>query len=99
MKKFLSVLLAALIICSVFTLTAFASQDKSADTGAKEEPSFEDMKEMEFEIDGEAFVDSLEFLGKGMFGIFVVTLVIIGAVAILNWHGRSLERRNQNKDE
>ena len=60
------------------------------------------MKEMEFEIDGEtfqSFLESLGYMGKGMFGIFVVTLVIIGAVAILNWHGRSLERRNQNKKD
>ena len=99
MKKILAVLLVALIVCSAFALTAFATESKAADTGAKEEPSIENMKEIEFEIDGEAFVDSLEFLGKGMFGIFVVTLVIIGAVAVLNWHGRSLERRNQNKKD
>ena len=99
MKKILAVLLVALIVCSAFALTTFATESKAADTGTKEEPSIENMKEIEFEIDGEAFVDSLEFLGKGMFGIFVVTLVIIGAVAILNWHGRSLERRNQNKKD
>ena len=64
---------------------------------AKWVPSGE-MPPMEIDFNGENFVESLGLMGKGMIGIFVVTLVIIGVVAILNWHGRSLERRNNKKD-
>ena len=55
----------------------------------------DEMPPMEVKIDGKAFLNSLGLMGKGMIGIFVVTLVIIGVVAILNWHGRSLENRRK----
>lgn len=58
-----------------------------------------EMPPMEFKVNGSNFLTSLGYMGKGMVGIFVVTLVIIGVVAILNWHGRSLEKRNQNKED
>ena len=96
MKKLLIILSLALVILCTLSVPVMAVAENGEQSA---EPSIDNMKEMEFEINGEAFVDSLVLMGKGMFGIFVVTLVIIGAVAILNWHGRSLERRNQNKDE
>ena len=55
----------------------------------------DEMPPMKVKLNGEAFVDSLGLMGKGMIGIFVVTLIIIGVVAILNWHGRSLENRRK----
>ena len=58
-----------------------------------------EMPPMNFDFNGDNFVTSLGFMGKGMVGIFVVTAVIIGVVAILNWHGRSLERRNNKNNE
>lgn len=58
----------------------------------------DEMPPMEFKINGGNFVTSLGYMGKGLVGIFVVTLVIIGVVATLNWHGRSLEKRNKNKE-
>ncbi|MBO5261953.1 MAG: InlB B-repeat-containing protein [Clostridia bacterium] len=58
----------------------------------------DEMPPMEFKINGGNFLISLGYMGKGLIGIFVVTLVIIGVVATLNWHGRSLEKRNQNKE-
>ena len=60
-----------------------------------------EMPPMDFSFDDETldnFTTSLGYMGKGMVGIFVVTLVIIGVVAILNWHGRSLEKRNERKE-
>ena len=96
MKKLLIILSLALIILCTLSVPVMAAAESGEQSA---EPDIDNMKEMEFEINGEAFVDSLALMGKGMFGIFVVTLVIIGAVAILNWHGRSLERRNKNKDE
>lgn len=35
-------------------------------------------------IDGAALLNALSIVGVGMLGIFVVTLVIIGAVSLLN---------------
>lgn len=58
-----------------------------------------EMPPMNFDFNGDNFVTSLGLMGKGMVGIFVVTAVIIGVVAILNWHGRSLERRNNKNNE
>ena len=57
----------------------------------------DEMPPMEMKINGDAFVESLGLMAKGLIGIFVVTLVIIGVVAILNWHGRSLDRRKNKK--
>ena len=52
-----------------------------------------EMPPMDFDINVDNFVESLKVMGKGMIGIFVVTLIIICVVAILNWHGKSLEKR------
>lgn len=88
MKKLLVTLSFVLILCSMFALSVFAESGSSMD----------EMKEMNFSWNWDGFVNSLGFMGKGMLGIFVVTLVIIGVVAILNWHGRSLEKRNNKKE-
>ena len=39
---------------------------------------------MKFGIDVNAFLETLPLMGKGMLGIFVVTLVIVGAMLLLN---------------
>lgn len=39
---------------------------------------------MNFEISIEKFMDALPIMGKGMLGIFLVTLVIVGVVYLLN---------------
>ena len=39
---------------------------------------------MNFTFTPANFVSSLEYMGMGMLGIFVVTLVIIGVVTLLN---------------
>lgn len=88
MKKLLVTLSFVLILCSMFALSVFAESGSSMD----------EMKEMNFSWNWDGFVNSLGFMGKGMLGIFVVTLVIVGVVAILNWHGRSLEKRNNKKE-
>ena len=88
MKKLLVTLSFVLILCSMFALSVFAESGSSMD----------EMQEMNFSWNWDGFVNSLGFMGKGMLGIFVVTLVIIGVVAILNWHGRSLEKRNNKKE-
>ena len=105
MKKLLVILSLAVVLCTLLALPSFAAEEKAPTAcegcevcNPKEETSLDDMPEMEFNIDGEAFLDSLGYMGKGMLGIFVVTLVIVGVVAILNWHGRSLERRNNKED-
>ena len=107
MKRFLSVLLLSLLLVSLLSLTAFATEQKEAGTSTCEncevcnpdKAEVKNTKEMEFKIDTDAFVDSLSLMGKGMVGIFVVTLVIIGVVATLNWHGKSLEERNNKSNQ
>ena len=107
MKKLLTVICLVSLLCMALAISVFAADTTAAEKSAcegcevcnpKEEASIDEMKEMEFDLDGDAFVDSLSYMGKGLVGIFVVTLVIVGVVAILNWHGRSLERRNSKKD-
>jgi len=39
---------------------------------------------MNFNIDVNAFLSTLPIMGKGMLGIFAVTLIIIAAMAIVN---------------
>ena len=57
----------------------------------------DEMPPMQVKLDGDSFLYSLGLMGKGIIGIFVVTLVIVGVVAILNGHGKSLEDRQKNK--
>ena len=105
MKKLLVIVSLILALCSFLSVTVFATGESTNPCqgceicNPKEDVSIDEMPEMEFQIDGEGFLESLGYMGKGMVGIFVVTLVIVGVVAILNWHGRSLERRNNKKDE
>ena len=107
MKKILVVLSLFVLLCTLLTTgvvateaAATGTETTGAEAGTTEQGSaMDEMPPMEFEIDGEAFVDSLSYMGQGMLGIFVVTLVIIGVVAILNWHGRHLERKFKESDE
>ena len=39
---------------------------------------------MNFAFDTQAFIQTLPIMGKGMLGIFAVTVVIIGCILILN---------------
>ena len=108
MKKILTILSLFVLLCTLLTTGIMATEtgDTSTETtGAVENATeqgtgsaMDEMPPMEFEIDGEAFVDSLSYMGQGMLGIFVVTLVIIGVVAILNWHGRHLEKKYNKED-
>lgn len=112
MKKILVVLSLFVLLCTLLTTGVMATEAAAtgtettgaettgAEAGTTEQGSaMDEMPPMEFEIDGEAFVDSLSYMGQGMLGIFVVTLVIIGVVAILNWHGRHLEKKFKESDE
>ena len=94
MKKILVFTLILLVLVSTMALSVFAQATEASGEGQN---AMDEMPPMEIHIDGEAFVDSLGLMVKGMIGIFVVTLVIIGVVAILNWHGKTLEDRNNRK--
>ncbi|MBQ4349292.1 MAG: hypothetical protein IJC79_06745 [Clostridia bacterium] len=50
---------------------------------------------MNFEIDFEAFLGSLPYMGKGMLAIFVVTLIIVFVVNTLN----NIPEKKEKKDE
>ena len=73
----------------VFLSETEANTNSEAESGSLENGSQELTEEitvatMNFRIDGQAFVDSLPIMGKGMLGIFLVTAVIVITVAILN---------------
>ena len=73
----------------VFLSETEANTNSEAKSGSLENGSQELTEEitdatMNFRIDGQAFVDSLPIMGKGMLGIFLVTAVIVITVAILN---------------
>ena len=100
-KKLLIVLSLMLILTALMSLVSFA-QGESPCQGCEvcnptQEGVNDEMPPMKIRIDGEAFLHSLVLMGKGMLGIFIVTLVIIGVVAILNWHGKSMADRNAKK--
>lgn len=44
-------------------------------------------------INFDAFLATLPLMGKGMFGIFLITLVIIGGITLLN---RLFSRKDKN---
>lgn len=48
-------------------------------------------------ITPDAFVASLPYVGKGMFGIFLVTALIIGSVALLNKLTNPKKKKDDNK--
>ncbi|MBO5312503.1 MAG: hypothetical protein J6B29_00920 [Clostridia bacterium] len=101
-KKLLIVFALALVLVSVLSVTVFAQTDSVCQgcevCNPTQDQADGEMKPMKIKFDGKAFIESLGLMGQGMLGIFVVTLVIIGVVAILNWHGKSLEdRQNKNK--
>ena len=103
MKKLLIVLSLVLMLTLMLSLTVFAQAEKSQNPceGCEicnpETEVSDEMPPMKIRIDGEAFLYSLGLMGKGMIGIFVVTLVIVGVVAVLNWHGKTLEDRKNNR--
>ena len=109
MKKLLVILSLVLILSTILSLTVFAQaqqeqeQVQSTCQGCEicnptSEETSDEMPPMKVKIDGAAFFSSLALMGKGMIGIFVVTLVIVGVVVVLNWHGKSLEdRKNKNQ--
>ena len=41
------------------------------------------------------FLGTLPYMGKGMFGILIVTLIIIGAVMVLNAFGNAVSKENK----
>lgn len=110
MKKILIVLSLTVVLCALLGVTVLATEEAvqpneevSSCVGCEicnptSTEVSDEMPPMKVQINGAAFVESLGLMGKGMLGIFVVTLVIIGVVAILNWHGRSLEKRSQGKE-
>ncbi len=103
MKKLLMVLSLILMLAVVFSLTVFAQAEKTQNPSEDYEISNlnaeadDEMPPMKIRIDGKAFLNSLGLMVKGMIGIFVVTLVIVGVVAVLNWHGKTLDDRKNKR--
>lgn len=43
------------------------------------------------------FIDSLQYMGKGMLGILIVTVIIIAAVMLINALGNGVSNNNQQQ--
>ena len=43
------------------------------------------------------FLESLSIMGKGMLGIFIVTVILILSVYVLNFIGRKIEKKNDDQ--
>ena len=105
MKKFIITISLIMALCAIFAVTVLAAEEVQdvinpcigCEVCNPTTRTQDEMPPMKVQINGEAFLDSLGLMGKGMLGIFVVTLVIIGVVAILNWHGKTLEDRKNKK--
>ena len=72
MKKFILVLLTALILLSLFATVAFAEGEASTD-GA--------IADVELDWHPEGALNNLKYMGLGMLGIFVV----VGAVMLITY--------------
>lgn len=44
------------------------------------------------------FIESLGIMGKGMLGIFMVTVILIISVYVLNFLGRKLENKKDDSE-
>ena len=54
---------------------------------------------MEFRIDFDAFLNSLQYMGMGLVGIFAVTAIIIACVFGLNKTMTYFANRSKKKDD
>lgn len=49
-------------------------------------------------IDVANFIESLGIMGKGMLGIFIVTAILIISIYVLNFIGRSIQRKKDDNE-
>ncbi len=50
------------------------------------------------EVDWNRFLNSFQYMGKGMLGIFIVIGILVGGVALLNKLTSREKKNNENSD-
>lgn len=76
-------------------IVLFAAEEASEETATEAATVVADEKDSF--ITPDAFLASLPYVGKGMFGIFLVTALIIGSVALLNKLTNPKKKKDDNK--
>lgn len=76
-------------------IVLFAAEEASEETATEAATVVADEKDSF--ITPDAFLVSLPYVGKGMFGIFLVTALIIGSVALLNKLTNPKKKKDDNK--
>lgn len=55
-------------------------------------------EDVQMQINIPNFIESLGIMGKGMLGIFMVTVILIISVYVLNFLGRKLENKKDDSE-
>ena len=93
--KILTLLLSLILTFSVFAISAFASESTESINEAINEAT---SNKIEIDFSFERFVDSLQYMWKGMLCIFIVIFVLIVFVYLLNGMSSRIEAIKADKE-
>ena len=82
--KIFALILSVLVIFSVFAVSVFATEDLNTNTSVSDNGTTEEVSGIEISINFPRFVNSLQYMWKGMLCIFIVIGVIILITYALN---------------
>ena len=94
--KILTLLLSLILTFSVFAISAFASEAQESVNEAINEAT---SNKIEIDFSFERFVDSLQYMWKGMLCIFIVIGAIILSIYGLNKAMNAIEAKKKNESE
>ena len=94
--KILTLLLSLILTFSVFAISAFASESTESVNEAVNEAT---SNKIEINFSFERFVDSLQYMWKGMLCIFIVIGAIILSIYGLNKAMNAIEAKKKNETE
>ena len=94
--KIITLLLSLILTFSVFALSAFASESTESVNEAVNEAT---SNKIEIDFNFDRFVDSLQYMWKGMLCIFIVIGAIILSIYVLNKAMNALEAKKKNESE
>ena len=94
--KILTLLLSLILTFSVFAISAFASESTESINEAINEAT---SNKIEIDFSFERFVDSIQYMWKGMLCIFIVIGAIILSIYGLNKAMNVIEAKKKNESE
>ena len=94
--KILTLLLSLILTFSVFAISAFASETQESVNEAINEAT---SNKIEIDFSFERFVDSIQYMWKGMLCIFIVIGVIVLITYFFNRFVNYIAFSNEKKDE